>query len=153
MNQKIINQWTKKSLLETASQFKTLRDFRKAYRGGYAVAHSRGWLADLHTIFNHPKVWTDEEIIAEGQKYNSQTAFYRSNSAAASEATKRGLIIKFQNNHVKWTDFTIAQEAKKYQTRSDFQVKARSAYAAARRKGILDHVCKHMKDARRKNYD
>lgn len=51
---------------------------------------------------------------------------------------------------VKWTVPAIRKEALKFQSRTEFARKSAGAYAGANLRGILDSVCEHMTNSRKR---
>lgn len=54
---------------------------------------------------------------------------------------------------LKWTLVKLQIEAEKYKTRGEFQKYSSSAYGSARDRGLLDEICKHMYNTKKKPHN
>lgn len=144
--------WTEETIKEVAINHKHKSEFRLLYPGAVKTAKKLGIYDDVctHMIGKKPTLGklTENEVIAEAQKYNKKSEFNSKSPIAAKLAKKLGIYDKICANMVStynsWSDDDLLQEATKYITRAEFQKGSNSAYITARNRGILEMVCRHM---------
>jgi len=98
--------------------------------------------------------WTDDDLIADAQRFNTKRAWQVGSSSKYSTALRRKLIERACahmtiERRVNVTTDDIMRDALKYTTRSEWQYKSSSFYTIARRRELLEAACAHM-DAKRK---
>ena len=88
--------WDYVTCKETAKNFRTRNEFKKAYRSAYESARTRGWLDDICShmvnVLNH---WTFENCKNEAMKYRNRTELHDNANGAYNVARKNGWLDKF----------------------------------------------------------
>ena len=147
--------WDLEHVLEEASKYNSMVEFKRNARGAYAAARRNGWIPEVWAagFFEQQKVvggyWTKEHVLEEASKYSSMAEFQRNAGGAYTTAHKNGWLPDvwdanfFERQKAVdgyWTLKTILEEAAKYSSMAEFVRNARVAYAVAYRDGFLDSI-------------
>jgi len=150
--------WTYDLAKSIADKYDNLFDFIKSEPKAIAAIRRLNWL-DLLSHMNRKytsktgvqkpkKLWTDDEIRQEAQKYDSVSDFRKYSKNAMDAAINHGIYDEVSAHMkrvgTKWTKQMVWDEALKYQTRSEFMNGNYAAYQAAHSKGWWDDVTSHM---------
>jgi predicted GIY-YIG superfamily endonuclease len=107
------------------------------------MRNSKGQFKSGHQGFRKPK-WTDNEIITEGQKYDSPSDFIKNNKTFYTYATKRGLTgkIKYKKGYLinYYTDEELIAEGEKYDNPTEFNKENSRAYSSVVSRGLTQKI-------------
>jgi len=139
-----IPKWTKEKIKEYSNQCKTIEEFHKSipYFVRY-IAIKNNWYNELTSHMTDPRIWTDEKIIKEGNKYKKRIEFKKNCPNGYHYALKHKLMdIIFPNPkiYIKWTDETSIEYGKKCKTITQFQKEYGGGYTYARTHNLLDVI-------------
>jgi hypothetical protein len=143
------SKWTKATIQDEASKFKTKVAFQSGCKAAYLAAYRRGLIEEVtaHMMPLRKSKWNIPEAVAEASKFETLTEFHTKASGAYNFLRKEGVDIRELISPVdtaKWVMATITEEAAKYCTRTEFKQGNISAYSAAHRLGCIESVCSHM---------
>ena len=92
--------WDKDAVLQMASIFDTIAEFRKAYVGAYKYARRHGFLDQVRGVISrglyqtnatgHKLKWTRERCVESAMKYDTFTQWYQGENTAYLQAWKHG---------------------------------------------------------------
>ncbi len=93
--------WTLEKVLELASKYETIKDFRINHKDAYSIAVNYGWLDELRKILKSGKGewWTLDKVKERAAKYNTLQDFYQ-NDLRAYEAAKRNKWMEEIGSHL-----------------------------------------------------
>ncbi len=76
--------WTIEKVLELASKYETIKDFRLNHKDAYRIAVHHGWLDELRKILKSGKGewWTLDKVKQRASKYNTLQDFYTKDKSA-----------------------------------------------------------------------
>lgn len=142
---------------DTASNFKSLQELRKAEKGCYESIYKHEWI-DVCCFHMHIRTWkyTDEELAVIARNYDIFSEFRTKESGAYTAASKRGILDKIcshmtvkrrktQKYDESFNYDNCVQKASNYQSRTEWQKSEdKRYYNYAYKMGWLDEICKHM---------
>ena len=145
--------WTEDTLRAEIANHSTLKSFREANAGGYAMLRK---LKLFHLIehFKEQKIsrgkgtiYTKEVIAKEALKYDELKDF-RENSRQHYKAAVRNNWLQEVTAHIKnrvyWTEERVRAVAEKHTVLKEFMTKDRPAYSASHKWGIYKEITAHM---------
>jgi very-short-patch-repair endonuclease len=143
--------WGKEAVINDASKYQTIAEWRKNNASAYTVCCRNKWndeaCAHMTIVKKSNGYWTPERLIAESKKYKTTAEWNRSNPASYGIAKKSHLVPetlargKIQG---RWTKARIAEAAAPCETRGEFRSTFPSAYTIALNNSWIDDVCAHM---------
>jgi len=144
--------WTRDRVVEDASRFSSIGDWKKSSPNAYNAARRHGWHAEAtsHMTPLH-KNWTDDEIFHEAKKYRSRTEWVRNSPNSYDVAGRRGLRdaaaehMGDKNPPKVWSKAKVLKEAKKHNTKRDWAEASRNSYNAAKYHGWFEEATAHMR--------
>jgi hypothetical protein len=144
-----LHYWTKEEVLDLASNFTTMNQFKKTHSKAYGAARYNKWLDDVRLIMKPAyDSWTEDKIRKIASQYNNLQKFADEQPKALDAARYRKIyddVTKHMSRAFHfWTKDEVLDEALKYKYRIDFVTKSSSAYQAAVHNGWYDEATKHM---------
>lgn len=147
--------WTKDKVLNLASEFNKLSDFREKHNGAYTHAKNNGYLDDLVGMFPilRRKTVDIQTLRDAASKFDTITDFQKLDSANFGMAKRMGVLDDVTSHMVRlrkknYTDDDLKNIAQNYITTKDFYKNDMTAYRAAKRRGDIfyNNITKHFKD-------
>lgn len=100
----------------------------------------------------HNKYWTEELVIAEAQRYQSQSEWRKAGGGSMAAARENGWMavatahmLNKQNPKGYWTKERVLDEAQKYSYQTEWIKSSSASHTVAKRNKWLKEACAHMK--------
>lgn len=144
--------YTKEEVIEVASHYSTLKEFREKDAGYYEAGYRSDYWNEIRNIctpHQHLK-YTETELQDIAQKYTNKTDFYHSVHGAYEAAKKMGIldaICKHMTNNEyrhKWIDEEIFDASLLCKTRKEFKIRFPKEYQVASFTKRMKYFCSHM---------
>ena len=86
--------WTYETCMQAASEFTTLKDFRKRYPSACNVASKKGWIREYTwlKVYNNHGYWDYDKCFVEAEKYATISEFANGCGSAHYRAKEKGWI-------------------------------------------------------------
>jgi hypothetical protein len=149
-SRKEVRKYSDKEILDIASKYPTINQFKVNNNNVYQQAYNRGLLPDLKKIIKPAySQWDYDSVKQEAKKYNNRKAFQKGSGGAYGWATKHGFLDDITKDYdimfQKHDEDSILKTALNYETVKDFIKNDYAVYAAAQRRKILPKVTAHMR--------
>lgn len=149
------HKWNNSEILKAALQCETLKEFRTMFPKEYNAAYRRKILKTccehMKALIIQPSKWTDEELIEEAKKYQTQKDFRIGSHVAYYTAKKRNILniicSHMQPEPTHYICNTLEDAfglARICKNRTELKEKYNKAYEMLRTKNKLDSACIHM---------
>jgi hypothetical protein len=150
---------SKDSVLASAVQFQTIRDWREADDGAYNKALKMNWLDEatshMQRLIVKANHWTKSNVIESAKPFKTQTAWKNEFGGAWAKAVRNGWIqdacahMDFNDESIikkqgHWNYERVLESASKYKTKAEWRNNEPSSLAVAYKKGWLEDATKHM---------
>ena len=126
------NKWSKKKVIEVASQYNTKTELRRAYKGAYEYAVKNNFIDELFDNVN--KSWDDDGVREVASKCKNRKEFIKKYKGAYCYAERNNLLDELFGKVIHWDENTVIELALKCKSRGDFHKKYKNAYNYAYRK-------------------
>ena len=148
--------YTKKEVLEVASHYSTLKEFREKAGGYYEAGYRSDYWNEIREIcrpHQHTK-YTKTELKTIAQKYTHRFDFYLSKHGAYEAAKKMGILDEIcahmsKTDLHRWNEDEVLKAALQCKTKKEFRIRFPREYNYASRKKRLDYFCSHMEPLKR----
>lgn len=144
------NARTDEELMEIASKYNVLKEFREKERGVYDAIRKRGLMDVLCShMIRDPKIMSEEQLAEIASRYNDYHEFRVKEPLVCQRMQNRNLIKKLcghmkRSRRDNLTDEDLAEIASRYNYISDFMENDRTAYSLVCRRGLHDKLCGNM---------
>lgn len=138
-----MRKWTEESILDEASKYSSLKDFRKNSRSAYVTAHNMGILDKIKLSKGVNSKYTLESCLEVAKRYTVYSDFIKENKNVYRACQRNGWIDEVSkhmdvNSNVRKDN--IIQKSKKYTNITDFRNENQSDYNYARTMGFYDEL-------------
>lgn len=135
--------WTLEKLVEEASKYETLKDFRLNSEGAYKAYVKQGKPQEVSSVFKHFRgYWTEETAKLEAQKYKSRWEFQKNSGGAYRFLWKADLLSDvFGPYEIRsWCEDTVREAALGVPDRTTFKREFAGAHKFAYENNLLDEL-------------
>jgi len=148
---------TKEYVLESASRYKTISEWKRGDESAYNKSLTAGWKDELTAHMtrknNISGFWTKEKIIESAQRFKTQVEWKNAHGGAWSRAVKMGWIEEATSHMIYkktvkpngyWTKKRVLESAKKYESLAEWRKNEPSAVTIATKNNWLDEAKNHL---------
>lgn len=132
------HKWSKKKLIEIASQYNTKTELYRENRGAYDYAINHNMIDELFD--NVHNMWSEETVKSVASKCKNRYDFLKKYRGAYNYANRHDILNDLFGNVNHWNDSNVRECASKCLKRNDFHKKYPGAYKYAYRNNLLNDL-------------